>query len=224
MTRAREPDWTMTDARNRPLDDLKRRLRRDHEGAFQYTPPDAHASPTGWREFDAILPGGGLPASGVVHWAGPGLTTCLVHILEHVSPGFLAQRIIPSSTGEPDVALALEHRRLGLLAAPDAESLFRSTHRALQSGAFGLGILLVTDVVDRGIVKGLSLSSSRGQCPLIIHAPHVSGARVRVRGRYDTNGLWVESRKGGFHASTTLPEHGPPLPLDPTLPDRRGRS
>jgi protein ImuA len=175
--------------------------------------------PTGFAEFDALLPGGGWPVGAITELMpetqGIGELSLLLPALATLSRAgrylvWIAPPCLPYPPALAQHGLVLN--RLLLVQAPDAHSILWATEQALRCPAIGAVLAWPVSLDDRRVRRLQLAAESGGSCGLVYRPPSAalqpSPAALRLRLKAQCSGLHVEIQKargGRAHALVVHP-------------------
>jgi hypothetical protein len=200
-------------------DELRARLERMSRSAHADDQARPIAQPTGFADFDALLPGGGWPVGAITELMpetqGIGELSLLLPALAQLSRAgrylvWIAPPCLPYPPALAQHGLVLN--RLVLVQAHDAPSVLWAAEQALRCPAIG-AVLAWPTALDERRVRRLQLAAETGgSCGLLYRPPSAalqpSPAALRLRLRALSAGLHVEihkARGGRAHALVVHP-------------------
>jgi cell division inhibitor SulA/protein ImuA len=180
--------------------------------------------PTGFALLDAELPGGGLPASGLMEIlhdeAGIGEVSLLLGALRQIAGEGKAIAWInpPHLPYAPALACAGVPLEACLVVRPaTAEDVLWSVDQALRSGACGAALFWLREKTDYASLRRLQMAAESGHCLAVLFRPTACGspaspAHLRV----------LLSHRDGRLLVSLPKRRGPPLyrPVEIRLPGR----
>jgi len=192
--------------------------RRKMGGAFPILPIQP-ALPTGFAEFDAVLPGGGWPVGAITELMpearGIGELSLLLPALVRLSRAgrylaWIAPPCLPYPPALEWHGLALD--RLLLVRTPDARAMLWATEQALRCPAIGAVLAWPAALDDRHVRRLQLAAEAGGSCGLLYRPPEAvrqhSPAALRLRLKAHDAGLHIEihkARGGRAHALVVHP-------------------
>ena len=200
-------------------DELRARLERMSGGnqSEEYARPNT--IPTGFAEFDAVLPGGGWPVGAITELMpeaqGIGELSLLLPALAQLSRAgrylvWIAPPCLPYPPALERHGLVLD--RLLLVQARDARTVLWAAEQALRCPAIGAVLAWPVALDDRRVRRLQLAAETGGSCGLLYRPPAAaqqpSPAALRLRLRALDAGLHVEIQKargGRTHALVVHP-------------------
>jgi hypothetical protein len=177
------------------------------------------ALPTGFAEFDAVLPGGGWPVGAITELMpearGIGELSLLLPALVRLSRAgrylaWIAPPCLPYPPALEWHGLALD--RLLLVRAPDTRAVLWAAEQALRCPAIGAVLAWPAALDDRHIRRLQLAAEAGGSCGLLYRPPAAvrqhSPAALRLRLKAHDTGLHIEIHKvrgGRTHALVVHP-------------------
>ena len=200
-------------------DELRARLEHMSRSAHADDQARPIAQPTGFADFDALLPGGGWPVGAITELMpetqGIGELSLLLPALAKLSrAGRYLVWIAPPCLPYP-LALAqhgLVLNRLVLVQAHDARTVLWAAEQALRCPAIGAVLAWPVALDDRGVRRLQLAAETGGSCGLLYRPPSAalqpSPAALRLRLKALSAGLHIEIQKargGRAHALVVHP-------------------
>ncbi len=197
-----------------PLDRDQLRARLEHMSRNPHADDQSRpsAQPTGFANFDALLPGGGWPVGAITEvmpeTQGIGELSLLLPALAQLSrAGRYLVWIAPPCLPYP-LALAqhgLVLNRMVLVQARDAASVLWAAEQALRCPAVGAVLAWPASLDDRRVRRLQLAAETGGSCGVLYRPPSAalqpSPAALRLRLKALNTGLHVEIQKArGGHA------------------------
>ena len=199
-------------------DELRARLEHMSRSAHADDQARPIAQPTGFADFDALLPGGGWPVGAITELMpetqGIGELSLLLPALAKLSrAGRYLVWIAPPCQPYP-LALAqhgLVLNRLVLVQAHDARTVLWAAEQALRCPAIGAVLAWPVALDDRGVRRLQLAAETGGSCGLLYRPPSAalqpSPAALRLRLKALSAGLHVEIQKARGGRSHALVVH-----------------
>jgi protein ImuA len=198
-------------------DELRRRIERiSRKGQDEDKPA---ALPTGFAEFDALLPGGGWPVGAITELMpeaqGIGELSLLLPALARLCRAgrylaWIAPPCLPYPPALEWRGLALD--RLLLVRAQDAQAALWAAEQALRCPAIGAVLAWPAALDDRRVRRLQLAAEAGGSCGLLYRPPSAvrqpSPAALRLRLKAQDAGLHIEihkARGGRTHALVVHP-------------------
>lgn len=198
-------------------DELRRQLERMGRGGQEKDRPAA--LPTGFAEFDAVLPGGGWPVGAITELMpeaqGIGELSLLLPALAGLCRAgrylaWIAPPCLPYPPALEWRGLALD--RLLLVRAQDAQAALWAAEQALRCPAIGAVLAWPATLDDRRVRRLQLAAEAGGSCGLLYRPPAAvrqhSPAALRLRLKAQDTGLHIEihkARGGRPHALVVHP-------------------
>jgi hypothetical protein len=201
-------------------DELRRRLARISPGGWEKRDEDRPAAlPTGFAQFDAVLPGGGWPVGAITELMpetyGIGELSLLLPALARISRAgrylaWIAPPCLPYPPALEWRGLALD--RLLLVRAHDAQAVLWAAEQALRCPAIGAVLAWPAALDDRRVRRLQLAAEAGGSCGLLFRPPAAarqsSPAALRLGLTALDAGLRIEihkARGGHPHALVVHP-------------------
>jgi protein ImuA len=204
-----------------PLDRDQLRARLEHMGRTAHADEQARplAQPTGFANFDALLPGGGWPVGAITELMpetqGIGELSLLLPALAKLSRAgrylvWIAPPCLPYPPALAQHGLVLN--RVVLVEARDTPSVLWAAEQALRCPAIGAVLAWPAALDDRRVRRLQLAAETGGSCGLLYRPPTAalqpSPAALRLRLKALNAGLHVEIQKargGRAHALVVYP-------------------
>jgi protein ImuA len=203
------------------LDREELRARLEHMSRSAHADDQARpvAQPTGFADFDALLPGGGWPVGAITELMpetqGIGELSLLLPALAKLSRAgrylvWIAPPCLPYPPALAQRGLVLE--RLLLVQAHDANTVLWAAEQALRCPAIGAVLAWPAALDDRRVRRLQLAAETGGSCGLLYRPPAAalqpSPAALRLRLKALNAGLQIEihkARGGRTHALVVYP-------------------
>jgi protein ImuA len=193
-------------------DELRARLEHMSRNAHADDQARPTAQPTGFADFDALLPGGGWPVGAITELMpetqGIGELSLLLPALARLSRAgryvvWIAPPCLPYPLALAQHGLVLD--RLVLVQAHDAHTVLWTAEQTLRCPAVGAVLAWPVMLDDRGVRRLQLAAETGGSCGLLYRPPSAalqpSPAALRLRLKALSTGLHVEIQKArGGHA------------------------
>ncbi len=204
-----------------PLDRDQLRTRLEHMGRTAHADDQGRptAQPTGFANFDALLPGGGWPVGAITELMpetqGIGELSLLLPALAKLSRAgrylvWIAPPCLPYPPALAQHGLVLN--RVVLVQARDTPSVLWAAEQALRCPAIGAVLAWPAALDDRRVRRLQLAAETGGSCGLLYRPPTAalqpSPAALRLRLKALNAGLHVEIQKargGRAHALVVYP-------------------
>jgi hypothetical protein len=204
-----------------PLDRDQLRARLEHLSRNAHSDDQARptAQPTGFANFDALLPGGGWPVGAITELMpetqGIGELSLLLPALAKLSRAgrylvWIAPPCLPYAPALVQHGLVLD--RVVLVQARDTPSVLWAAEQALRCPAIGAVLAWPAALDDRRVRRLQLAAETGGSCGLLYRPPTAalqsSPAALRLRLKALNAGLHVEIQKargGRAHALVVYP-------------------
>jgi hypothetical protein len=200
-------------------DALRARIERMSRGSHPDDELRPAAQPTGFADFDALLPGGGWPMGAITELMpetqGIGELSLLLPALARLSragryQAWIAPPCLPYPPALARHGFVLD--RLVLVQAHDAQAVLWAAEQALRCPAIGAVLAWPAALDDRRVRRLQLAAETGGSCGLLYRPPSAalqsSPAALRLRLRALSPGLHVEIQKargGRAHAVVVHP-------------------